>query len=116
VNTPQSPDVKLSLARRVDQLCTAFETAWKAGMRPRLEDFLHRVGAADQAGLLKELILVELYYRRKHGEEPRVEEYLERLPQHSIMLVPSPIPGVHFRPSALSTKLDREDNCNALCT
>ena len=76
----------LTLARRVDQICTEFDAAWQTGTPPRLEDYLERVHAADQAELLPELVLVELCYRRQRGEEPRAEEYMERFPHAAATL------------------------------
>ena len=65
---------------RVDQLCTAFEQAWKSGKRERIEEWLPRVPQADQARLLHELILVELELRRAAGESPRAGDYQRRFP------------------------------------
>jgi serine/threonine-protein kinase len=64
----------------VDQVCTAFEAAWKAGRRPRIEDFLPGGPAAERAALLRELVPLEAEYRRQAGEQPQAEEYLRRFP------------------------------------
>ena len=48
----------LDVARRVDRVCTAFEAAWRAGRRPRLEDYLAGAPAAAAHVLLEELLLV----------------------------------------------------------
>ncbi len=52
-----------------------FETAWLAGARPRVEDFL----AADPAALVG-LIHADLDYRLAAGQAARVEDYLRRFP------------------------------------
>jgi serine/threonine-protein kinase len=69
-----------SLARRVDQVCNRFEAAWKAGGRPRAEDFLSDVPGPGRAALLRELIALEVYYRRRSGEGCAAEEYRARFP------------------------------------
>jgi WD40 repeat protein len=70
----------LELARRVDQVCTAFEAAWKAGQRPRLEDFLPAGSDAERAAVLRELVPLDAEYRRRAGEQPQAEEYQRRFP------------------------------------
>jgi WD40 repeat protein len=63
-----------------DQVCDAFEQAWRSGQRPRLEDSVSLVGGAERAALLCELIPLEVEYRRGQGESPRAEEYAARFP------------------------------------
>ena len=73
-----------SLTRHVDQLCDAFEAAWKkAGsspQRPRIEDFICRTPEPERSALLQELVLLEVYYRRQRGESVRYEDYGMRFP------------------------------------
>jgi serine/threonine protein kinase/lipopolysaccharide biosynthesis regulator YciM len=71
----------LSAERRVDETCRRFEGAWKAGPRPRLEDFLGDSGGGERLTLLRELIRLDVSYRRAHVEEPRAEDYLPRFPE-----------------------------------
>ena len=73
-------------AGRIDPVCDRFESDWLAGRRPRLEDFLGEVGAADRAALLRELLGLELEYRSRLGEKPAVEEYRRRLPDHAALV------------------------------
>ena len=61
--------------RRFDQVCSRFETAWRAGQRPRIEDYLADGPATEGATLLQELILLDVYHRQRRGETPRPEEY-----------------------------------------
>jgi WD40 repeat protein/serine/threonine protein kinase len=68
------------LVRRADQACDCFEAAWKIGQRPRLEDYLEGLPETDRLNVLRELIPLEIDYRRLLGEEPGPEEYLERFP------------------------------------
>jgi serine/threonine-protein kinase len=69
-----------ALTQHLDRLCDRFEAAWAAGQRPKLEDFLAEAAEADQTALLRELLLVELYYRRRAGEQPTPQDYTARFP------------------------------------
>jgi hypothetical protein len=75
------PDpVPESLARQVDRVCNRFEDAWKAGTPPRLEDFLGDAPGPERAALLRELVPLDVYYRRARGEDCRPEDYRVRFP------------------------------------
>ena len=50
------------LARWMDRVCDRFETAWKAGRRPRLERYLGELPITAQSELLRELLVLELEY------------------------------------------------------
>jgi hypothetical protein len=66
----------LFLELRIDAACRSFEAAWEGAARPRIEDYLP---AAEDAGawpLLRELLKLELHYRR--AENPSPEEYGRR--------------------------------------
>jgi hypothetical protein len=67
--------------RRLVRACLGFERAWRAGPRPRLEDHLAEAGAAVRAPLLRELVLLDVYYRRRAGEWPGAADYRERFPE-----------------------------------
>ena len=58
------------LARQIDEACDRFEADWKAGRRPRIEDYLAGVPGPGRPALLRELLELELAYRRKGGERP----------------------------------------------
>jgi serine/threonine protein kinase len=72
----------LSLACRIDDACNRFEAAWKVATAtadaPRLEDFLTDTVEPDRSALLKELLPIDVFHRRRLGESPRVETYQER--------------------------------------
>jgi serine/threonine protein kinase/formylglycine-generating enzyme required for sulfatase activity len=72
-----------SQARRIDEACLRFEEACKAGQRPRTEDYLGAVPEAECAALLRELLALELAYRRRRGDKPKPSEYRERFPEHA---------------------------------
>jgi hypothetical protein len=71
---------RLAAARRIDAIANRFEDAWKAGQRPRIEDFVAAVPESEQAALLRELITLDLDYRRRLGEAPQPEDYHPRFP------------------------------------
>jgi WD40 repeat protein len=63
---------------RVDRICDAFEAEWRAGRRPRIEDYLGSATGPERAALLPELLAAELELRRDAGEWPSAAEYRER--------------------------------------
>jgi hypothetical protein len=74
-----SPEVGI-LTYCADQECDRFEAGWKAGQRPRIEDHLPAVPGPQRPTLLRELILLEIDYRRLGGEQPATAEFLARFP------------------------------------
>jgi serine/threonine-protein kinase len=64
----------------LDQVCDRFEVAWRAGTPPRLEDFLTAAGPQVQAAFLRELVLLDVFHRRRRGEQPGPEHYRDRFP------------------------------------
>ena len=77
----------LSIQQRVDEACLAFEQAWQAHLagpekhaRPDIGQCLAVAVDEDRVPLLRELLALELAYRRKADEIPVVEEYLARFP------------------------------------
>ena len=62
--------LSLDVACHIDRLCDAFEAAWIAGPRPQIDDYL--LGASDKLrhDLLRELLQIDLFYRRRQGENP----------------------------------------------
>jgi eukaryotic-like serine/threonine-protein kinase len=73
-----------ALERRVDEVCDSFESEWKAALRsggtPRVEDFLGDSAGAEREALLRELIPLDVWYRRRRGEDPRPGDYAESFP------------------------------------
>jgi tetratricopeptide (TPR) repeat protein len=57
-----------------------FEIAWLAGQQPRIEDYLGTAPEPECSTLLRELLLLEIYYRRRAGEDPKPEDYRDRFP------------------------------------
>jgi WD40 repeat protein/serine/threonine protein kinase len=74
------------LARQVDQVCDRFEAAWKAGQRPRIEDYLGNLHEPEHPDLLRGLLVLELAYRRQAGERPTPGAYRARFPEHTELI------------------------------
>jgi hypothetical protein len=83
----QSGALPPSLALRIENLCTRFEAAWKAGREPRIEDFLEDVPEPERSRLLRELLAVELEYRHHQGETLVLDDYRQRFPDQAEVVV-----------------------------
>jgi WD40 repeat protein len=70
----------LPLAHQVDKICDRFEAEWLAGQRPRIEEFLQDAPESVRPALLRELIAVDIAYRRQLGENPDLEDYRRHFP------------------------------------
>jgi eukaryotic-like serine/threonine-protein kinase len=90
--------------------CDRFESAWRAGQHPCIEDYLEKADAPDRPALLHVLLALELGLRRSVGEHPAPQEYLSRFPQ-SLDLVKAVFNGS----SSLSSqsKTDQQTTENA---
>jgi WD40 repeat protein/predicted Ser/Thr protein kinase len=80
-HTDGSDFLPLSAEFRLDAACRRFEAAWKSGTAPRLEEYLGDCLGDERLALLRELIRLDLSYRRARGESPRSGDYLSRLPE-----------------------------------
>jgi hypothetical protein len=67
---------------RIGQVCSHFEAAWRMGQQPRVEVYLGTMPSEDQPALLRELVARELTYRRQAGDQPTLDEYQGRFPEH----------------------------------
>lgn len=67
---------------RIDDLCADYEQKWQADEPPSIESLLAgAVAAMERDALLAELIALEVDYRRRRGETPIKQEYLDRFPE-----------------------------------
>src|SRR5262249_35386687 len=80
----------LPLARQCEQRCRQFEDAWQAGVaggaRPPPGGHPARGAGPARAWLLRELLLLEVHYRRRLGEAPQPQDYQERFPGHEDLI------------------------------
>src|SRR5262249_41543376 len=70
----------VSLAQRVDEVCSRFEEVWTSGQRPCIEDYLGTMPEPERSTVVRELIALEVYYRRQRGETLQAADYQERFP------------------------------------
>jgi hypothetical protein len=69
VSSCEEHPLPLSVARRINAVCNRFELAWQAGPRPRLEDFLGELAEPERSALLRELLVLDIDYRRRADAE-----------------------------------------------
>jgi eukaryotic-like serine/threonine-protein kinase len=65
----------LTAAERLEVVCDRFEAACEGGLRPRIGDYLEGVEEPARAVLARELIVLDLHYRHRRAEVPRVADY-----------------------------------------
>jgi serine/threonine protein kinase/tetratricopeptide (TPR) repeat protein len=79
---PAGPSSRIS--PRIYQVRQSYQAAWKAmssgSEPPRIEDYLLDAAEDEQKDLFLELLALEIENRRCQGEEPQIEEYLQRFP------------------------------------
>jgi serine/threonine protein kinase len=74
-----------SQVRRIKEVCDRFEAAWKqagaTGPRPQIENYLSDTSEPERSVLLRELVALEIAFRRKLGDELKPEGYQHRFPR-----------------------------------
>jgi serine/threonine protein kinase/formylglycine-generating enzyme required for sulfatase activity len=73
-----SSSLSLSQLQQIDRVCDSFEAAWRAGRRPRIEDFLESTTVEERTELFRELLAREVELRKEAGESPEAAEYEDR--------------------------------------
>jgi len=84
--SPSAGSCSLSQAKRVNAACDRFESSWRSGHSPRIEEILAEAGASERTEFLRELLPLELELLREKGEAPRFEDYLTRFPNDVALL------------------------------
>src|SRR5262249_16354404 len=77
-----------------------FDLAWRQGGRPRIESFLEQSLEPFAPELFRDLLGIELEVRRKSGDAPHPEEYLDRFP-HFRALIDDAFPARPADPSTM---------------
>jgi serine/threonine protein kinase len=75
-----------SVLERIDQLCDRYESARLAGHQPRMDDYLREVPESERAVLFRELLKLDLHYRRQQKETPTEAEYCQPFPEYSNLI------------------------------
>lgn len=76
----------ISTLERIDDLCAEFERQWQANQSPTIETMLAGSGdltSVERDVLLAELVVLEIDYRRRRGDTPSKQEYLDRFPDNA---------------------------------
>ncbi len=61
-------------------ICSQFEKGWRAGQRPKPEEYLAETPAEARDALFLELLGLEYSYRRKNNESGIEDEFRQRFP------------------------------------
>ncbi len=69
-----------SIEGQIDRACDRFEAAWKSGQQPRLESHLESLPEAARERAFRELLELELAYRRRGGQAMTADAYQNRFP------------------------------------
>lgn len=72
---------------QIDDICDRFEDAWLAGTPASIEAVLASADAAIRVELLKELLRLDIEYRRKRDPAFSLQEYRSRFPEADTWLV-----------------------------
>ena len=78
--------LSLTQLGQIMSACDRFEAEWRAGRRPRIEQYLAEASEPCRAALLRELLALELELCRGRGERPEPSEYRARFPEHSAVV------------------------------
>jgi hypothetical protein len=73
------PDGTAQEPTAIEWACDRFKAAWRAGVRPQVEDAL-AAARPSAASLLRELLLIDHSYRLRAGARPAPEGCLDRFP------------------------------------
>jgi eukaryotic-like serine/threonine-protein kinase len=85
-DVPGVGSLPVLLAYHINLLSDHHEAAWRAGRRPRIEDFLTLEAEPGRTVLLRELLAAELAARRQGGETPDRQEYHDRFPGDTALI------------------------------
>jgi serine/threonine-protein kinase len=66
----------------IESACRRFESSWRAGDEPKVEEFLVGWQEPERSKLLSELVLLELNYIGRDGRTLAPQEYVGRFPEH----------------------------------
>jgi tetratricopeptide (TPR) repeat protein len=101
-----------ALALHVERVCKGFEAAWKSGDRPPIQPYLASTPEPGRSVLLRELLALDLEYRRGRGEEATPDDYHRQFPEHADLIrdvwrsaVPPALPELVGRPPGPGTPL-----------
>jgi serine/threonine-protein kinase len=74
-----SDSLSIAVLQEIDQICDAFESAWRRGERPVVKDYLPNWNGQERDVLLREILALDIDYRMRLGETPDEQEYTSRI-------------------------------------
>jgi serine/threonine protein kinase len=77
--TPRGLQSLAEFPSEFEEVIEQFEQSWIKGARPRIEEYLPKNDS--RSAVLIELLVAELEFRLKAGENARLEDYLPRFPE-----------------------------------
>ncbi len=83
-------DLSVSQEQEIDRLCDEFETAWRAGQEPRIEEYLNRVPEVGQPRLLEELLAVEFDLLQQNDRTVDIESFRRWFPDDGPAIAAAP--------------------------
>jgi serine/threonine protein kinase len=70
----------------MEKVCDRFEQAWLAGQRPGVKEYLGEVSEPERPELFRELLKLDLHYRRQQRETPTEAEYCQSFPEYTDLI------------------------------
>jgi WD40 repeat protein/predicted Ser/Thr protein kinase len=108
-----SASLPLATLERIDCVCLEFEAAWKRDEQPRIEGYLGATQGLERRELLRELLLLDVDYRRHRGEIPTIAEYQRRFEKDSDLL-PHILEQLSTVAQPETTPIRKEQPCSEL--
>jgi tetratricopeptide (TPR) repeat protein/predicted Ser/Thr protein kinase len=79
--TSNAPALPVSQFVQLDAVCDRFEAAWRSGRRPDLASYLSEAPAGVKVPLFRNLLNLDIEYRRQRGEQPEAQSYHGLFPE-----------------------------------
>jgi hypothetical protein len=73
--------LSVDAAVELNRACDAFEGAWRSRCRPAIEPAVAALSDEVRAAAVRELVELDVYYRRRAGEHPVPADYAGRFPE-----------------------------------
>ena len=87
MNTERKAEtIVLEAQQRLEIICHRFEAEWQAGRTPLIEDHFSAAPEAENALVLRELLRLDTYYRRRDGQTVQIQDYQRRFPIHLALI------------------------------
>src|SRR5687768_12438598 len=77
----ESCDLPVEQALLLDKVCNTFEAKWQGGGKPDILAAARELPASLRTCALKELVQLDVIYRRQNGHSPAVGEYADPFPE-----------------------------------